>query len=131
MLETSIQKGNEASKLAGVPDKTFSATIGTIEISEAGDQIRMGNFRSETEFVETALNRYVPEVIEISNSAAQAVLSKARVILQLPAIFPRPNHSCRSGACCPDGTAQPEAAFSFDKAPAMPMFNKDGRRLFR
>ena len=68
-------------KLAGVPDKTFSATIGTIEISEAGDQIRMGNFRSETEFVETALNRYVPEVIEISNSAAQAVLSKARVIL--------------------------------------------------
>ena len=69
-------------KLAGVPDKMFSATIGTIEISEAGDQIRIGNFRSETEFVETALNRYVPEVIEISNSAAQAVLSRARVILQ-------------------------------------------------
>ncbi len=68
-------------RLAGVPDRTFNATIGRIEISEAGDQIRIGNFRSDTEFVETALNRYVPSVIEISNSAVQAVLSKARVIL--------------------------------------------------
>ncbi len=68
-------------RLVGVPDRTFSATIGKIEISEAGDQIRIGDFRSDTEFVETALNRYVPDVIEISNSAVQAVLSKARNVL--------------------------------------------------
>lgn len=68
-------------RLAGVPDRTFNATIGTIEISEEGDKISIGRFSSDTEFVETALNRYVPDVIEISNSTVQAVLSKARKVL--------------------------------------------------
>lgn len=78
----SIQLPKITFTLAGLPGQEFTAEAGMINISESGDKIMLGDFKSDTEFVRNALNRFVPKVIEIKDSKVQMALCAVRSTLQ-------------------------------------------------
>ena len=78
----SIQLPQITFTLAGLPDKVFTVEAGMINISENGDKIMIGDFRSDTEFVKNALNKFVPREIEVKDPKIQVALSVARSSLR-------------------------------------------------
>ncbi len=67
--------------LEGIPEREFKAEVGSIKISDDGEKVMLSDFRSETPFVENALNRFVPKVIEVSDSKVQMALRGVSKIL--------------------------------------------------
>ncbi len=78
----SIQLPKITFTLAGLPDQVFTVEAGMINISESGDKVMLGDFRSDTEFVKNALNRFVPKVIEIEDPKIQKALCAVRGTVQ-------------------------------------------------
>ena len=78
----SIQLPKITFTLAGLPDQVFTVEAGMINISESGDKVMLGDFRSDTEFVRNALNRFVPKVIEVEDPKIQTALCVVRGTLQ-------------------------------------------------
>ena len=68
--------------LAGIPDQLHTAEVHTIDISEDGHKIWLSNFKSNTLCIENALNRFVPESIDIpDDKAAMAMVAVKKLIL--------------------------------------------------
>ncbi len=64
--------------LDGLEDKEFTATIDAIDISEDGSSITFTKFGSNYKFLETALNRYAIQKIDVTNPIAQTALKGVR-----------------------------------------------------
>ena len=67
--------------LAGIPEHELTATVGTVDISEDGRSVRLGDFSSNAAFLENALNRLVTRPIPIRNAWAALVLRMVRSFL--------------------------------------------------
>ena len=67
--------------LEGLPNQEFKAEVGSVEISEPGDAVMLSDFRSDTAFIATALNRFVPKVIMVEDPKVQLALRTVRGVL--------------------------------------------------
>ena len=67
--------------LTGMPDRELTATVGTVDISEDGSSVRLGDFSSNAAFLENALNRFVTRPIPIEDTRVAFALRKARSFL--------------------------------------------------
>ena len=61
--------------LAGVPNQVFTAEVGLLDISEDGRKVMLGNYRSNTLFVENALNKFATRTIDITDDKAAVALA--------------------------------------------------------
>ena len=67
--------------LAGIPGQVHTAEVHRIDISEDGHKLSLANFKSNTLCIENALNRFVPESIDIPDDTAAMALAAVRKIL--------------------------------------------------
>ena len=67
--------------LAGIPEHELTATVGTVDISEDGSSVRLGDFSSNAAFLENALNSFVTRPIPIEDTRVAFALRKARSFL--------------------------------------------------
>lgn len=67
--------------LAGVPNQVFTAEVGLFDISEDGKKVMFGNFKSNTLFVENALNKFAARTIDIDDDKAAAALAGVKKFL--------------------------------------------------
>ena len=67
--------------LAGVPNQVFTAEVGLLDISEDGRKVMLGNYRSNTLFVENALNRFATRTVDITDDKVAVALAGVKKLL--------------------------------------------------
>lgn len=69
--------------LDGMPDRPIEVVCSDIEISPAGDSIRVGQYDASAPFAKNALNRFACHSFPIPEGAARSAVKAARIGLGL------------------------------------------------